>query len=197
MHCLFAPDCRRPRIKRGRFCRHHARRLNQYGSALGRPIPRPNLLHFAAQAGRLLKDNQDHEGVLWATKELETLLTDARTRVLAGSPVDSTTREYSRLSAHGVTPLHILTMIVAVALFDEDEPRWLRDTQAYRFAVARAVLGLTSRRGEDIGSRTLKTVGTYLVERYAPLASSVVIALKKREAEDRARHAAMSAPMKH
>lgn len=195
MHCLFAPHCGRPRLRRGRFCRHHARRLNQYGSVSGKPIPKASLLHFATKAGRVLQANSDHDGVRLATRELTNLLDDASTSVRAGGPVDRQSKEYARLASYAVAPLHILAMVTAVALFDADEPQWLRDAKSYRFAVARAVINLAPRKGEDVGSRTIAAMGDYLVDRYAPLAASIVLAIKQGEENEKRRHDAMATPM--
>lgn len=195
MHCLFAPHCGRPRLRRGRYCRHHARRLNQYGSVTGRPIPKASLLHFATKAARVLQANSDHDGVRLATRELSTLLDEAHASVRAGEPVDRQTKEYSRLASYAVTPLHILAMVTAVGLFDSDDPRWLRDGKAYRFAVARAVINLAPRKGEDVGSRALAAIGDYLVDNYSPLAASIVLAIKQGEENERRRRDAMATPM--
>src|SRR5690348_14230254 len=116
------PGCGRSRAPRGRYCRSHAKRLNRYGIASGKPIPRAWLLHFGEQAGRVLAANPNHPGLVQATAELQQLLDDAREALADGRPVDPATRHLARLAAHGVTPLHILTMVAAVILFDQDNP---------------------------------------------------------------------------
>ena len=195
MHCLFTPSCNRRRLKWGRFCRHHARKLNRYGHVLGKPIPRTTLTDFATRAATVLKANLSHPGYQLAAQELSNLLDQARDSVSAGGSVDEPTREYARLAKAGVTPLHILSMIAAVGIFDQANPGFLRDTKAYRFAVARAVIGLSSKAGEVTGSRTLEAIGRRLLSLYSPLISKVVAAIRQRQEREDKRVAAMMTPL--
>lgn len=195
MHCLFTPSCTRRRLKWGRFCRHHARKLNRYGHVLGKPIPRASLTTLATQAAQVLKANLSHPGYQLAAQELSNLLDQARDAVLAGASVDGPTQEYARLANAGVTPLYILSMIAAVGIFDDANPGFLRDTKAYRFAVARAVVSLTSKAGEITGSRTLETIGRRLLSLYVPLISKVVAAIRERQEREDRRMVAMEAPL--
>jgi hypothetical protein len=191
-----SPGCGRPRASRNHYCRTHAKRLFNYGDPEGRPIPRPWLLHFAVQARHVLERNANHAGLRLASEELRRLLDRSRALVAAGDRSDPSAAHFARLAAHGVSPVHILSMVVAVGLFDQDQPNFLRNTLAYKLAVARAVVGLVPRIVElRLNKTTAERIGDMLVERYAALVGGVIAAIKKAEVDARQRNAALSTPL--
>jgi len=138
--------------------------------------------------------NGNHPGLLQATEELRQLLANAREAIAEGRAVSPATRHLARLGAEGVEPIHILAMVCAVILFDQDQPRFLRGQTAYRFAVARAVAGLVPRGKMPLRSQTLAMLGDMLIDRYAVLAGGVAKAISDREAREQDRSQLMSQP---
>lgn len=193
MHLCMTPGCGHARRRRSRYCSHHARRLNSYANPLGRPLPIPWLVSYATAARRVLDGNPEHAGLRAASAELDRLFSESR-RAASVKSTDPLHIHFGRLSAHGVTPVDVIAMYAAVALYDREHPRDLRDATMFRFAVARAVCGLVPRQGIVLRSRALDRIGRYVTERYAGLAAGIVTAVEQAETNEQQRSAVMSAP---
>jgi hypothetical protein len=152
-------------------------------------------MHFAGEARRVLERNADHPGLRIASQELQRLLDRSQAVIAAGERPDAMAQQFARLAAHGITPVDVLGMVVAVGLFDQDQPNFLRSTDAYHLAVGRAVCGLLPRRLTRLNKRTSKQIGSRLVDQYAALVATVIKAIDKAEAASQQRAAAMSAPL--
>lgn len=173
-----APACLRSRRKFGRFCPIHARRLNHHGSPVGRPIHVGKLTPIALRVLQLFAAHPDHPGLLLACGELDALLKDSARRAEDGEHLTADSRHFAQLAAHGVTAPYILAMLTAVLLYDEETPGAVPDTNALRFAIARAVGSLASHipgiRRKPLGARALGEIGGLLLERYAGIAAAVL-----------------------
>jgi hypothetical protein len=185
--------CGHARRRRSRYCYHHARRLNAYANPLGRPLPIPWILSYAVAARRVLDGNPEHAGLKAACAELDRLFSESR-RAASVLSTDPLHIHFCRLAARGVTPVDVIAIYAAVALYDREHPRELRDADAFRFAVARAVCGLVPRQGIVLRSRALERIGRHVTERYAGLAAGIVSAVEKAETNEQQRSAAMSEP---
>lgn len=196
--CVVA-DCHDHRTRFGRYCRRHSRRLSKYGSPTGRPISR-SFVDLAATVRRVeavLSANADHPGFLQATSELQQLLNDASERASTSArPLTGPALHWARLAGHGVTPMAILSHVVAVVVLDQENSRLFADQRALEFAIARTVLGLAPLGRAPLGARTLEAVGRQMIERYAGLLVSAVVALKKSEDDAKKREEAMQAPLR-
>ncbi|WP_428661385.1 hypothetical protein [Reyranella sp.] len=192
MESCAATACSRSRAKRGRYCKSHSKKLNKYGHPLGRPIPRNWLFHFAAQAMPVIvAHSTDHPGIKLALGELQSLL--GAPHVLLGSRAGD---HIARIAATAIEPRYVLAMVASVALFDRDQPRFLRDAKAYRFAIARAVLSLAPcPRSIAPRSRALDAIGSLMVTRYSALLAVILAAIDTTDRQARERAAAMSAPL--
>lgn len=188
--------CGQLRTRRGRYCRHHARRLNNYGSPNGRPLPRSFLAEHVDKARRILLGNIEHEGVSLAVRELQDKLTDASERARQGLALTRSDQHWARLAGHNVSPLDILSVTAGVVLYDRADPRFFARNNSFVFAIARAVLSLAPRGDLPMGSQTLQAIGGHLVERYSALVIAVEKAASQAEADEVARKKAMEAPMR-
>ncbi|WP_289298269.1 hypothetical protein [uncultured Reyranella sp.] len=195
MACHVA-GCGQLRTRRGRYCRPHARRLNAFGNPNGRHLRKEAVSDYVAQARRILLANIEHEGVSLAIKELQGVLTDASERATNGLALTRTDQHWSRLAAHNVAPLDILSVAAGVILYDRADPRFFARNNSYVFAIARAVLGLAPRGDMPMGSQTLQAIGGHVVERYSALILSVERAANQTAAHEEARGKAMSTPMR-
>jgi site-specific recombinase XerD len=73
---------------------------------------------------------------------------------------------------------------------------YLRNTAAFRFAVARAVCGLAPLRRMPLGSRTLGIIGGLLTDRYAAIAGQAVQVVEKELEREQRRALAMLVPLR-
>lgn len=188
-----APGCTESCRPRSHYCRHHARRLNKYACPFGRPLPLSWLTDYAVSARLVIAANPNHDGVKAASAELLRLFRESAQAVSAGTG-DPLHRHFARLAAHGAMPVDILAMYAAVALYDRAHEKALRTPEEFRYAVARAICGLVPRQEMPLGARALDRIGRYIVERYAGIASGIVIACEHADTSARQRAAVMSAP---
>lgn len=195
MACHVA-GCGQLRTRRGRYCRHHARRLNNHGSPNGRPLPKSLLAEHVDKARRILLANTEHEGVSLAMRELQDKLSNANDRAREGWALTRADQHWARLAGHNVSPLEILSAAASVVLYDRDDPRFFARDNSFVFAIARAVLALAPRGDVPMGSQTLQTIGSHMIERYSALVLSVATAVRQTEAAELERKEAMQAPMR-
>ena len=171
-------SCPSHRAHWGRYCLRHRRRLAMYGSPYGRCLPRGELTSIARRVLKLFREHPQHPGLLLASKEIQALLDDSRKRVEDQELVTPDVRHMARLAAHDVGADHVLAMLAATAIFDQENPGSIPDRKALRYAAGRAVSSLVSRgTGKyrlTLGSRALSDIGSTLVDRYSPFVASVV-----------------------
>lgn len=200
--------CHNPKHRWGRYCQRHRKALACYGHPNGRPVAPNEIFHWAVKARRVLDAHAEtHEGIKLAVAELSRALNEALARdetsprhsahPRSRSAIDrNVVSHFARLARKGVTALDVLMMVVAVALLDQSDARRFPDSRSYRYAIARAVLGLVSRGpAKAIGSSTLDNIGTYLADRYSALMGVVARAVVEAEHRDTIRRVAMSAPL--
>lgn len=195
--CVVA-DCHDHRTRFGLYCRRHRRRLSKYGNPTGRPLSRTGL-DLPTKARRieaLLSANADHPGITRAAAELQQSLNEAAERARLGQPLAGASLHWARLASHGVTPLAILSHVVAVVVLDRGNARLFHDQRALEFAIARAVFGLAPIGRTPLGARTLEAIGRQMIDRYVDLIVSTVAALEKSEDDARKREEAMKAPLR-
>lgn len=195
-HTCHVADCHTSRLRFGRYCRTHARRLNRYGHVNGRDLPKASLAPFAAQARRILLANLDHPGVSRAIDELQRLLNDASERCRQGLALNHVDRHWSRLANHNVDALTILSAAAGVVLFDRDDPRYFAMGHSFAFAIARAVLTLAPLGDMPRGSRTLVAIGSHMIDRYSELILAIVNAAAATEEDEKRRAEAMKVPLR-
>jgi hypothetical protein len=188
--------CGQLRTRRGRYCRHHARRLNNFGSPHGRRLPKSHLAEHVDKARRILLANIEHEGVSLAVRELHDKLNDASDRARDGLALTRSDQHWARLAGHNVSPLDILSVTAGAVLYDRADPRFFARNNSFVFAIARAVLSLAPRGDMPMGSQTLQAIGGHLVDRYSALVIAVEKAASQAEADEVARKRAMETPMR-
>lgn len=202
------PGCHNPKHRWGRYCQRHRKAFGCYGHPNGRRVHTSEIIHWAVKARRVLDAHAEtHTGIKLAIEELSRVLKEAADRDEIAPHHSSSPRStaavdrnvvshFARLARKGVTALDVLSMVAAIALLDHSVAGRFPDTRSYRYAVARAVLGLVPRGGaKAIGSRTLSTIGTYLADHYSALMGVVVRAVVETEHRDSVRRVAMAAPL--
>lgn len=189
------PGCGHARAPRSLYCGPHSGRVYRYGSPDGRPIPRKWLYYWAVKARRVLEANADHSGLRMAVDELQRLMVRSRALVQAGDRSDPISRPMALLVDHGVTPIDLLAMVVAVALFERDQPRFLPNTEAYQLAVARAVCAYLPRRLNALNKTAARRLGSILTDKYSALTAGVLKAFENAEEASKRRDEAMAAPL--
>jgi hypothetical protein len=149
-------------------------------------------------ARRVLSRNLQHRGLQLALSEVDALLRDAAERHDAGAILAPDYVLWSGLAKANATPMDILTMVCASILYEQLGGDSARDRQAYVHRVARAVLSLDRLRPnrKDLAATGQRLLGTFLLDRYAPLALGVVDAVKVGEQRDRERQALLTSPMR-
>ncbi len=139
--------------------------------------------------------NPDHPGLSLATSELQSLL-DNPQAYLSGRQAGNAAEHITRIATGGVEPRHVLAMVAAIALFEQDQPYFLRNEKAYRFGVARAVCSLTPRHRSM--PLTVSCLGGYRLpdgRTLLPLVAAIVSAINTADNMTKERSAAMSAPL--
>lgn len=189
-------DCWSLRTRFGLYCRKHKRRLAMYGSTSGKPLPKQVVAGIALRAQRLLSANEDHPGLARATGELQRRLDEARDTYRTTGAPNGAALYWSRLAGANVTPLQILSAVVAVIVLDRENHRALPNQKALEYALARAVFGLAPQGKSPPGARILAQTGREMIEQYAGLIVSTVVALQAAEEDERKRDADMQAPLR-
>lgn len=183
-------ECGKRQISQSRYCKSHAMRMRRYGHILGKPANLKWLVHYAVNAVGVLNINETHAGLQMAYRELDAILKNPASSMRLPK-VGNIADHFTRLHSRGIEPKHIIAMMAAAALYDREHSGFFRDTKAYRYGVARAVLFLAPLHRMPVRSRTLDKLGAWLIERYGGLAANVLSSLAATER----RAAAMAVPL--
>lgn len=141
------PGCTRPRHAAASRCNSHHLRFQRYGDGQASAVEQWRLKPFAKTAAAFMRGNVDHPVIKRVCSELQHRLDDANRHMKSLgpnpyiAPMDHRTklqRELQRLKVGGATGADLFEAALALHLYSKTafEPA----SEAYRFALARAVL---------------------------------------------------------
>lgn len=146
--------CKKPRGKTSAsFCYRCKRRAQRNGHPGQEWLPVSHLRHYRRAAKSFLLEHRAHAGIPEAILRLDALC-----------------HRYG-LSIHNITGKTVLPRILAVAFIDQQQPTRFRSHDAYRWALAKALMGGWRRvpsRGK-IPPKKLRTCGQEILDSIGPL----------------------------
>ena len=103
----------------------------------------------------------------------------------------------------GVTAVDVLATFCAATAYEQLAGDPALDEQAYHHRIARAVVALDTLKAKtagglskDLGAQGMRTLGTFLLERYASLAVGVVESIRTADQKAQERRAALTIPLR-
>lgn len=185
------PGCGNPRDRIGRWCKHHANKVYNYGHPLGRIVWPTEYAQEKAEVKAFVDQHMSHPGVqaalVWLQDWLDALLPDDPILAKQAPPCIDV---FQRLKAHGVTPADILIEATALYHYSMRYPGRLPDDGRLSVAISRAVIKLAPQRikhywrsGQDryekIKPSDLKTLGKRMRDTIGLLMANVSNAINQ------------------
>lgn len=138
--------CFRPAQGIGKFCQQHDKRMEQTGDPQGRTIRKSQLAPYVRTVQAFIGRHRDHPGIVAALAWLEDIIQAAP----RGTPPLRTSTPppirvalwLSRLKAQGIAPVDVLTVVAAMHLLRDSEPRAFATDRHFRHQTVIRVLRL-------------------------------------------------------
>lgn len=134
-------DCYLTRLRLGSWCKKHDRLFRRLGHPDASTYRPKTWATQRKEVSQLLEAHPDHPGLRQVLAWVQRWMAEAAKDPTAYKGA----REVHRLSLHGVTPLVVLTEVLAFWLWTEDSPHALPDDRSRDVACSRAVFALAPR----------------------------------------------------
>src|SRR5688572_27240289 len=132
--------CFRPVQKIGRLCDHHDATEMRTGHPLGHTVRVEELRPYVAQVTRYIKQHRKHAAIAENVRRISELVYGSRRRnVLPRSNATAHERLsgwLDRLERSAVPPEELLSIVAAMFLYQEDQPRVFKSDRHFRHQVA-------------------------------------------------------------
>lgn len=197
-------SCYMPRVGFTGYCNYHERNAYWHGHPLSK-LTKPKEYEGDKEAvAELFRDNSQHAGLLSATAWADQWLADS----VAGRASAVAPMEMSRLAAHGVKGLDVVTECAALWLLSTRHPSRLQDDIRLTYAMGNGVLRLAPLekrsiwRGTRIGKfrsyqppgKTRRLIGEHVRSVLGHFLMNVSQAVLAKAAEADERQVALSTP---
>jgi hypothetical protein len=149
-HCSI-PGCFQYRKNFSQYCRYHDDRNRDTGHPLGKTVNKGELKPYLVKAQAFTEANKNHAALTSARVMLGDLMAKAQWHEINHKSQAVWPRVSNwlvRLRSAGVTPSDILTVIIAMFIMQEDDPRRFKSDREFRHSLVTRILRLPSSRKE-------------------------------------------------
>jgi len=185
-----AKGCLNPRFRISGYCSAHSEKNHKFGSPYHYRLSRKDYAKEYDDCMSIIGLNQEHEGIQYAIKFIESWLQDA----WDGKPGIVLPNHARRLFDAGITGKQILVECCALYLLRIRQPQRLHDGKHLLYVMGSRILRISPYWNRTLGTEH-RACGEFLMNNLGPLFVSVVSAVKRREAQEDHNQEVMHEPL--